>query len=92
MVMGTVSAANLTATLHYIESDTKTKVLARPRVLTQNNEAATIQVVTNEAIGVETTSTPTGGSTTTTTGGRLHGITPSLISCFSNNITTVICW
>ena len=65
---GTIDASNFRATLHAIQSDSNTKILARPRVLTQNNEAAAIKVVTNEAIGVETTSTPSGGSTATTTG------------------------
>ncbi len=62
---GLVNAQNLAATLHYIESDSKTKVLARPRVLTQNNEAATIKLVTNAAIGVNAvTSGGVDGNTT----------------------------
>ena len=52
VVMGTINASDLTATLHYMESDSKTKILARPRVLTQNNEAAEIKLVTNQTIGV----------------------------------------
>lgn len=65
---GTINATNFAATLHYLESDNKTKVLARPRVLTQNNEAATIRVVTNQTIGVTTSSTDTGSASTTETG------------------------
>lgn len=66
VVMGTVDAANFAATLHYIESDIKTKVLARPRVLTQNNEAAEIKLVTHKTIGVISTSTTSGGVTNNT--------------------------
>jgi type II secretory pathway component GspD/PulD (secretin) len=66
VVMGSISAADFTATLHYIESDSKTKILARPRVLTQNNEAAEIKLVTNQTIGVTTTAaTSTAGASTT---------------------------
>lgn len=68
MTLGTINASNLTATLHYIESDARTKILARPRVLTQNNEAASIKVVTNQAIGQTNTTTTTAGSNTTSTG------------------------
>ncbi len=63
---GLVNAQNLAATLHYIESDSKTKVLARPRVLTQNNEAATIKLVTNAAIGSNTVTTGEGAAANTT--------------------------
>ena len=65
---GTINATNFKATLHYIESDAKTRILARPRVLTQNNEAAAIKVVTNQAIGRTTSTTTTAGSNTTDTG------------------------
>lgn len=63
---GLVNAQNLAATLHYIETDSKTKVLARPRVLTQNNEAATIKLVTNAAIGSNTVTTGEGAAASTT--------------------------
>ncbi len=61
---GMVDAGNLKAVLRYIQTDTKTRVLARPRVLTQNNEAAAIKLVTNAGIGT-TTVTTSGGSGTT---------------------------
>ena len=65
-VMGTLTGPDLAATLHYIESDSKTKILARPRVLTQNNEAAEIKLVTNQTIGITTSSDTTADTQTTT--------------------------
>lgn len=66
MSLGTIDATNFAATLHYIQTDSKTKILARPRVLTQNNEAAEIRLVTNQTIGTITTNeTSTSGQTTT---------------------------
>jgi type IV pilus assembly protein PilQ len=62
---GTIDATNFSATLHAIQNDNKTKILARPRVLTQNNEAAAIKLVTNAAIGENTnTNAATGAETT----------------------------
>jgi type IV pilus assembly protein PilQ len=59
LTLGTFSAADLKATLRFLVRDTDAKILARPRVLTLNNEAAHIKLITNAAIA----------STTTTTGG-----------------------
>ncbi len=67
MSFGTVDASNFAATLHYIESDSKTRILARPRVLTQNNEAAEIKLVTNQTIGVTTSTATVGNAAATTT-------------------------
>jgi len=61
---GSIDATNLSAVLHYIETNGRTKILARPRVLTQNNEAASIQLSSNAAIGSKTT---TAGTTTAPT-------------------------
>ncbi len=38
-------------TLDYLETLTNTKILARPRLLTLNNQTAEIKIVTNEVIG-----------------------------------------
>lgn len=64
---GLVNAQNLSAILHYIETDSRTKILARPRVLTQNNEAAAIQLASNAAIGEKSTSSGTDAAANTTT-------------------------
>jgi len=62
LTLGTLSATNFTATLRFLTSDSRTKILARPRVLTLNNEAANIKLVTNAAIA-DTTSTTTAEGT-----------------------------
>jgi type II secretory pathway component GspD/PulD (secretin) len=51
-------------TLDFIRTQTDTKYLARPRLLTLNNETAEIRITTNESIGVKTTTSTTGGLTT----------------------------
>ncbi len=67
ITLGTVSASNLTVTLRMITSDTKTKILARPRVLTMNNEAAQIKLVTNTAIANQVVTTASEGQSAQTT-------------------------
>jgi type IV pilus assembly protein PilQ len=51
-----------TIQLDWLRTQTDTKFLARPRILTLNNETAEIKITTNEAIGVKV-STQTVGST-----------------------------
>lgn len=52
--------------LQFIKSQTDTRVLARPRILTLNNETAEIMIVTDEVVGTETTlDTETNVQTTT---------------------------
>ncbi|MFA5187658.1 MAG: secretin N-terminal domain-containing protein [Patescibacteria group bacterium] len=51
---GTLSADVFTATFELLTTDTKTKFLARPRILTLSNESAEIKITTNEAIGQNT--------------------------------------
>ncbi len=67
MTLGTISAANLTATLHYLTQLTDTKILARPRVLAMNNEAAIIRLVTKTSIANTSTSSSSGGALGATT-------------------------
>jgi len=45
--------------LDYLRTRTDTKYLARPKLLTLNNETAEIKITTNEAIGVKTTESGT---------------------------------
>ncbi|MDI6758790.1 MAG: secretin N-terminal domain-containing protein, partial [Candidatus Omnitrophota bacterium] len=54
------------AQLDFLRTQTDTKFLARPRILTLNNETAEIRLATNELIGIKTTIQTTEGTTTTT--------------------------
>lgn len=69
LTLGTISAADFTATLRLISSQTDSKILARPRVLTLNNEAASIRLVTNTTIAQPTVTVDTGSVATTSEGG-----------------------
>ncbi len=62
--VGTISAAGLTAALQFLRSLTDTRNLARPRILTLNNETAQIKISTNEAIGIKTQTQSAQGSAT----------------------------
>ncbi|HEX9564655.1 MAG TPA: secretin N-terminal domain-containing protein [Gemmatimonadaceae bacterium] len=53
--LSSLSFADADAFLQAIHQDTDTKVLARPKILTLDNEPAVIRVSTNQAIGFETT-------------------------------------
>ncbi|HOW36248.1 MAG TPA: secretin N-terminal domain-containing protein [Candidatus Omnitrophota bacterium] len=59
---GTMDTSGLTATLQFLRSKTDTKDLARPRILTLNNETAEIRITTNEVIGLKTQIQSGGGS------------------------------
>jgi len=59
----TLIGANLT--LDFLRSQTDTKFLARPKILTLNNETAEIKIATQESIGIKsTTNTSLGGGST----------------------------
>lgn len=64
-----------------LATDSTTKVLARPKILTLSNETAEINLTTDEAIGITTTTTETGVATSTTerseTGTKLR-VTPQV--------------
>ncbi len=62
--VGTISAAGLSAALQMLRTQTDTKSLARPRILTLNNETAEIKITTNEAIGLTTQTGASEGVTT----------------------------
>ncbi len=61
---GTIDASGLTATLQFLKTHTDTKNLARPRILTLNNETAEIMISTDEAIGIKTITQASEGSST----------------------------
>ncbi len=62
--MGTLNASGLTATLQFIRTQTDTKTLARPRILTLNHEPAQIKIATDEAIGSATNTSSSEGTST----------------------------
>ncbi len=63
---GKLDSSVFTAVLDFLTTDTKTKFLARPRILTLSNETAEIKITTNEAIGLKTTTQSSQGSATQT--------------------------
>jgi type IV pilus assembly protein PilQ len=63
---GTLDASIFTALLEYLTTDTRTKYLARPRILTMSNQKAIIQISTQEAIGQNMVTSSTGSASTTT--------------------------
>jgi len=66
---GTFDMSSMTAAIRAILSDTDTKILARPKVLTLNNETAKIELTAKTAVATVTTVTNTGGATATTSTG-----------------------
>ncbi len=67
LTLGTLSATSFKAILRFLISDTNTKILSRPRILTLNNEAASIKLVTNTAIANQTQTTAAEGQSTSVT-------------------------
>lgn len=62
--LSTLDASSAKGLLQALQTDTDTKILARPKVLTLDNESAIIRLTADEAIGFEST---TGEQTATTT-------------------------
>ena len=82
--VGSVSFASTSATLYALLNNTDTKVLARPKVLTMNNEVAKIELTSEEAAKAITQTSTSNDVTTTgntyqekTTGVRLE-VTPQI--------------
>jgi protein transport protein HofQ len=65
---GSIDASGMSATLDFLRSQTDTRSLARPRILTLNNQTAIIEIATDEAIGTSASSTTVGttGSSSST--------------------------
>lgn len=59
---GLLDYTGLKAALDFLRTQTDTQNLARPRILTLNNETAVIQIKTDEAIGVVDTTSDSGSS------------------------------
>jgi type II secretory pathway component GspD/PulD (secretin) len=64
---GVVTFSNLGLTLDFLRTLTDTKSLARPKILSLNNETAEIKITTKEAIGLSQSTTGGDSGTTTTT-------------------------
>ncbi|MDP8230907.1 MAG: secretin N-terminal domain-containing protein [Candidatus Gorgyraea atricola] len=64
---GTMTFASTTATMRAILSDTDSRVLARPKILTLNNETALIELTAQTAVASMTSTTDTGSTSTTST-------------------------
>jgi type IV pilus assembly protein PilQ len=72
--VGTIDASGLTAIMQFLRTQSDAKNLARPRILTLNNETAEIKISTDEAIGLETVTVSAGGAavgSTTTSAERV---------------------
>lgn len=70
MVSGNIdfSSTAYSVLLDFFSSQTDTKYLARPRILTLNNETAEIKITTQETVGRQITSSGEGTTAETTTG------------------------
>jgi type II secretory pathway component GspD/PulD (secretin) len=65
---GTITSADqLSAVLQFLRTQTDTRNLARPRIITLNNETAQIKIATDESIGVITETTASEGVSTSST-------------------------
>ena len=81
LTTSTLNFASATAVLQALENDGDSKVLARPKVLTLDNESALIRLTSNETVGFKIT-TDTQGKTQAeperTTTGIILGVTPQV--------------
>ncbi len=64
--LGVVEASQVIATLQALSQDTDTRILARPRVLTMNNESAVVRLQKNQAISRPQSVVITGGTVSNT--------------------------
>ncbi len=87
----TLSFNSFKGVLQALESDSDTKILARPKVLTLDNESALIRLTTNQATGFTTSSQATTGSQSSkperTTTGVVMVVTPQVNE---NNYITML--
>lgn len=66
LALGTLDASQANIVLNALEEDTDTKILARPRVLTLDNESAVIRMTSSQSIASEVTQTDIGAGVQTT--------------------------
>lgn len=78
----TLSATSFRGVLQALEKDTDSKILARPKVMTLDNESALIRMTSDEAIGFSSSSQSGTGTTTSeperTTTGVILVVTPQV--------------
>lgn len=79
---GTLNSAQAIGVLQALQRDTDTKILARPKVLTLDNESAVIKLTSHQTIGFQSTTSGTSGTTTSeperTTTGVVLVVTPQV--------------
>lgn len=63
---GKMTFGNYNMALDFLRKDTKTKFLARPRILTLSNESAQIKITADEAVGLKTSATGEGAGAKST--------------------------
>ncbi len=71
---GSLGSTSALAVLQALETDTDSKILARPKVLTLDNESAVIRLTSNETIGFQSSAQATTGLNTSTPERSLTGI------------------
>lgn len=91
--LGNISFTNLKLAIQFLKTQTDTKSLARPHILTLNNETAEIKIETDEAIQIDSTTDAETNQTTTTvirsnTGVSLR-VTPQA-NLLTNEITLAV--
>ena len=64
---GNATGSPYTAQMDFLKTQSDTKVLARPRIMTLNNETAEIKITTDEAVGEITDTQGQGTASSTTT-------------------------
>lgn len=75
---GSIDTSGLLIALNYLTTHTDARTLARPRILTLNNETAQIEISTDQAISIETTTSST-GTATSVTGNSIERYTTGVI-------------
>ena len=92
---GTISATGMTAILQFLQTQSDTKNLARPRILTLSNQPAQIKIATQEAIGLtESTTSSQNLATATSSAERVETgvfltVTPQ-VDLVNNEITMAV--
>jgi type II secretory pathway component GspD/PulD (secretin) len=74
ITLGSLDSSQAIGVLQALESDSDTKILARPKVLTLDNESALIRLTTDHAIGFKSTGQQSTGTTTAEPERQLTGV------------------
>ncbi|MBN2483654.1 MAG: type II secretion system protein GspD [Candidatus Omnitrophica bacterium] len=92
LTLGTLDLTKFQAVMEFVKSDTDSKMLARPKILSLNNETSEVNLTTDEAIGLITTVSDSGTITQeierTETGTKLR-VTPQ-INLRTREVTLVL--